>query len=297
MTTATTTVAVLGTGIMGAPMARNLAAAGHEVRAWNRSRERAAPLAADGVAVAGEVAEAVRGADVVVTMLADADAVLATVDAAGDLGGAVWAQMSTVGIAGTERCAALAAERGVAFVDAPVLGTRQPAEAGALTVLASGADEARAPCEPVFAAVGARTLWLGEAGAGTRLKLVANAWVLALTEATAETFALAEGLGLDPRQLLDVVAGGPLDVPYLRAKGQMILERDFPPAFSLRLAAKDARLVEEAAGRHGLDLPLLATVADRLGQGVEAGHGDEDMAATWRTSAPGAPGEAGGGRG
>jgi len=195
--------------------------------------------------------------------------------------------MSTIGIEGTERAAALAREAGAAaFVDAPVLGTRAPAEQGALTVLASGPDEARAVCQPVFDAVASRVLWLGEAGAGTRLKLVANAWVLALTEAKAEVFALAEGLGVDPRAFLDVVAGGPLDAGYLRAKGALILERDFPPSFSLRLAAKDARLVHEAAGRHGLDLPLHRTVAERLTQGAQAGHGDEDMAATWWTSAP-----------
>ncbi len=194
--------------------------------------------------------------------------------------------MSTIGLEGTERAAALAGERGTTFVDAPVLGTRAPAEQGALTVLAAGPEAARAPCEPVFDAVGSRTLWLGAAGEGTRLKLVASSWVVALTQATAETFAFAEGLGIDPRAFLDLVAGGPLDVPYLRAKGGLILERDFPPSFSRRLAAEDARLVTEAAARHDLDLPLLRTVAGRMAEGVDAGHGDEDMAATWRTSAP-----------
>ncbi len=279
------TVAVLGTGTMGAPMARNLARAGLRVRAWNRTPGRAEALRADGVEVHAEPATAARDADVVLTMLADADAVLATARALGDLGGAVWAQTSTIGIEGTEAAAALAAERGVPFVDAPVLGTRGPAEQGALTVLASGPDEARAVCDPVFAVVGSRTLWLGEAGEGTRLKLVVNAWLVALTEATAETFALAEGLGVDPRAFLDLVAGGPLDVPYLHVKGALILDRAFPPSFSLRLAAKDAGLVTDAAARHGLDLPLQRTVAERLAEGVRAGHGDEDMAATWRTSA------------
>ena len=137
-------VAVLGTGIMGAPMARNLATAGHEVRAWNRSRERAEPLAADGVVVADSPAEAVRDAEIVVTMLSDGAAVEAVTGELGFPGGAVWAQMSTVGIAATERLVARAAEAGVPIVDAPVLGTKAPAEQGQLTVIAAGPRPRRA---------------------------------------------------------------------------------------------------------------------------------------------------------
>lgn len=278
------TVAVLGTGIMGAPMARNLAEAGFPVRAWNRTRAKAEPLAAAGVTVAGSPAEAAAGAAVVLTMLTDADAVLAVAPDA--LGGAeVWVQASTVGIVGTERCAALAAEIGVAFVDAPVLGTRQPAEAGALTVLASGPDHMRDRLAPLFDAVGSRTLWLGEAGAGTRLKLVANTWVLALVEGLAETLVLAEGLGVPPQAFLDAIAGGPLDTAYAQTKGRGMIARDFPPAFPLRHAAKDLRLVEEAAARHDLSVPLVAAVAERFAEGVARGHGDLDMSATFLTSA------------
>ncbi len=132
------TVAVLGTGIMGAPMARNLLAAGFPVRAWNRTAEKTAPLGAAGAVIGASPAEAADGAQIVLTMLTDADAVVEVAAAA--LGGAdVWIQASTVGIDGAERCAALAAEHGVAYVDAPVLGTRQPAEEGKLIVLALGA--------------------------------------------------------------------------------------------------------------------------------------------------------------
>jgi 3-hydroxyisobutyrate dehydrogenase len=276
------TVAVLGTGIMGAPMARNLLAAGFPVRAWNRSGEKAAPLADAGAAVAGSPSEAGDRAGIVLTMLADADSVLASVDAALD-GPDVWVQMSTVGIEGTERCAALAAERGVAFVDAPVLGTKQPAEDGKLVVLASGPAGERDRLAPLFDAVGARTMWLGEAGAGTRLKLVANSWVLTLVEGLAETITLAEGLGVAPESFLEAISGGLMDCGYAHLKGQAMIERSFEPAFPLRLAAKDVRLVEEAARRHELELPLHAAIAARFAEGVERGNGDLDMAATFLT--------------
>jgi 3-hydroxyisobutyrate dehydrogenase len=278
------TVAVLGTGIMGAPMARNLLAAGFPVRAWNRTEEKVAPLGEAGAVVAGSPGEAGAGAAIVLTMLADAEAVLATAGDALD-GAQVWLQMSTVGIDGAERCAALAAERGVTLVDAPVLGSRQPAEEGALTVLASGPEDVRDRVDPLFDAVAARTWWLGEAGSGQRLKLVANTWVLALVEGLAETLVLAEGLGVPPQSFLDVIAGGPLDSGYAQLKGKGMIERSFPPAFPLRHAAKDLRLIEEAAGRHELEVPLIDAVAARFAQGVQAGHGDLDMSATFLTGA------------
>jgi 3-hydroxyisobutyrate dehydrogenase len=277
------TVAVLGTGIMGAPMARNLLAAGFPVRVWNRSAEKTAPLGAAGAVVGASPEEAADGAQIVLTMLTDADAVLETASAA--LGGAdVWIQASTVGIDGSERCAALAAERGVVLVDAPVLGTRQPAEEGKLTILASGPEAAvRDRVDPVFDAVGATTWWVGEAGAGQRLKLVANTWVLALVEGLAETLRLAEGLGVSPQAFLDVIAGGPLDAGYAQVKGKGMIERAFPPSFPLRHALKDLRLVEEAAGRHDLDVPLVTAIAERFAQGVAEGNGDLDMSATFVT--------------
>jgi 3-hydroxyisobutyrate dehydrogenase len=285
------TVAVLGAGgTMGLPMSANLARAGHEIRAWNRTAAKAEPLREEGAAICATPAEAARGAGVVLTMLSDADAVLDAMSGdagalAGAAGDAVWLQASTIGLEGTERCAALAEQAGVVFVDAPVLGTRQPAERGALVVLASGPGEARERVAPIFDVLGSRTLWVGEAGAGTRLKLVANAWLLAIVEGLGETIALAEGLGVDPQLLLDAVSGGPLDLPYLQTKGRAIMERDFTPAFRLALAAKDAGLVGRAAERHDLDLPLLAAVATRM-RDAAGEHGDEDISATYLASAP-----------
>ncbi len=282
------TVAVLGTGIMGAAMARNLLGAGMEVRAWNRTREKAEPLAEDGATVAGSPAEAAGGADFLITMLADAAAVEGAVGE-GALpalaAGGVWLQTSTVGIEGNERLARLASERGVVYVDAPVLGTKQPAEAGQLVVLASGPDEVRGRCAPLFDVIGSKTLWLGEAGAGSRLKLVVNNWIVGLLGVLAETVALAEALGVEPSSFLEVIEGGPLGLPYAQIKGKMMIEGQFPTSFSLALARKDAGLVLDAAGAEGLRLAIAEAVAARFDEALEAGHGEEDMAAVYHAAA------------
>jgi 3-hydroxyisobutyrate dehydrogenase len=278
-------LAVLGTGIMGAPIARNLAAAGHEVRAYNRSRERAEPLAEHGVTVCGSPSEAAAGAEVVVTMLSDGDAVEAVMEGIERPLGAVWAQMSTVGIAAGERLIARAGELGAPIVDAPVLGTKAPAEQGKLTVLAAGSPEARETCAPVFDAVAARTVVLAdEPGAATRMKLVVNTWLVALVEGLSESVALAEGLGVDPAGFLEIIDGGPMGPPYAKLKGTMMLERSYEPSFTLALAAKDARLALEAARGAGLELPALAAIHAQLERGVELGHGEDDMAAAVEAS-------------
>jgi 3-hydroxyisobutyrate dehydrogenase len=255
-------VALLGTGTMGAGMARNLVKAGHDVRVWNRTPERAQGL---GATVAGTPAEAVEGAEVVITMLADGPAVEAV--AAGlDLGDAVWAQMSTIAIDETERLA-----RGT-FVDAPVLGSKPQAESGELTIFASGPFER---CRPVFEAVG-RIVDLGpEPGAGTRMKLVLNHWVLALTESVAETVLFAERVGIDPKRFLEVIDGSPMGPPYAQLKGGYMVERSYPPNFSLKLARKDAELIASVAG----DLPLAGLISERMAAVIAAGRGDEDFAA------------------
>jgi len=276
------TVALLGTGTMGAGMARNIAAAGLQLRVWNRTAARAEPLS-DVADVAGSVAEAVQGADVVLTMLFDADSVADTMEEArGHLAdGAVWLQQSTVGLAGTGRLAALADDLGVAFVDAPVLGTKKPAEDGALVVLASGPEAARDRVAPVLEAMGSRTLWVGEAGAGSRLKLAANAWVFTVVEGVAESLALTRDLGLDPRLFLEAVKGGALDAPYVQLKGSAMLDGSFDPAFALGGALKDAELILEAGKEVGLDLGVLPGIREHFARAVDAGHGDLDMAATY----------------
>lgn len=283
-------VGVLGTGIMGAAMARNLAGAGHAVRAWNRSRGKAEPLAAAGVHIAGTPAEAVEGAEVVLTMLYDGPATLDVMRQASPAlcPGTSWVQSTTAGIESVGELAGFAREKGLLFYDAPVLGTRQPAEAGQLLVLAAGPDEGRDAVTPVFDAVGARTVWTGEDGAtgsATRLKLVANSWVVAATTATGETLALAGALGVDPQNFFDAIAGGPLDMGYLRAKSALILENRLSPAsFAVSTAAKDARLIVEAGEQHGIRLDVAAASADRFARAAAQGHADEDMAAAYFAS-------------
>ena len=284
-----TTVALLGTGIMGAAMARNLTKSGMEVRAWNRSMEKATPLAGDGAKVVDDPAEAVSGADFLLTMLSDADVIE---DVVGDgvlpalADGGVWLQMSTVGERGNERLARLASENSVAYVDAPVLGTKAPAEQGQLIVLASGPEEVREKSEPVFEAVGSKTVWLGGAGEGSRLKLVVNNWIVGLLGVLAETIAFARATGVDPQKFLETIEGGPLGLPYAQMKGAMMIDEDFPTSFSAKLARKDAGLVLDAAEARGLDLAVASAVAARFDETIEAGHGEEDMAAVYRAAKP-----------
>lgn len=272
---------------MGLPIARNLARAGVHVRAWNRTVEKAEPLREDGAAVFESPEEAAAQARIVLTMLADADAVIdsarAALPAARD--DAVWLQMSTIGESGTDRCAELASEQRVEFVDAPVLGTKLPAEEAKLVIMASGPRQVREPLRPIFDAIGQKTMWIGEAGSGTRLKMVTNSWVLTVTEGAAETIALAQGLGVDPALLFEALEGGTLDLPYLRMKGEAIIEHDFEPMFRLALAAKDAGLVGESARRHHLDLPLFDAIRRQMNAAAKE-HGDKDMSATYFASAP-----------
>ncbi|MFD9204837.1 NAD(P)-dependent oxidoreductase [Streptomyces sioyaensis] len=282
----TLSVAVLGTGIMGAAMARNLAGAGLDVRAWNRTRARAEPLAADGIRVTGTPAEAVDGADVVLTMLLDGPAVLDALHQAAPAlpPGALWLQMSTVGPEGLAPLARFAGDHGLRFVDAPVLGTKEPAEKGELGILAAGPQDVRERAERIFGVVGSRTQWVGEDaadGAASRLKLVVNTWVLTVISGTGETLALAKGLGVDPRDFLAAVAGGALDLPYLRLKSELILSENYPASFTVSAARKDARLITEAAQDAGVHVDLLAGAAERFRRAERQGHGDKDASAAY----------------
>jgi 3-hydroxyisobutyrate dehydrogenase len=281
-------VTFLGTGIMGAPMARHIAEAGHDVTVWNRTADKARPLADAGARVAADPAAATTGAEVVVTMLTDGEAVEDVMrEAAPAAGkGTVWWQASTVGIGGTESLAALAEEDALVLVDAPVVGTKGPAESGELIVLASGPDAAVERLLPLFDAVGSKTMRLGAAGGGTRFKLVMNHWVLAVTDAIAETISFAEGVDLDPKLFLEAIEGGPLDIPYAHLKGPGMIAGDLPVAFPLKHALKDADLILEAAERHGLDLDLAQTVRNRYARAAEEGHAEKDMGMVVEASRP-----------
>jgi 3-hydroxyisobutyrate dehydrogenase len=273
---------------MGGPMAANLARSGVDVRVWNRTSSRAEPLAADGAVVAATPAQAVRGATVVITMLADGAATeQAAAGPAGFLAnapGLIWVQMGTVGIEWTTRLAGIAAAHGVVFADAPVSGSEGPARAGQLTILASGPDEVRDVLAPVFGVLGRATAWLGPAGNGTRAKLVLNNWLADLTETTAETLAFARHLGLDPAEIVDLLASNPLGAPYAVQKARLMLAGDFSPAFALKHALKDAELAAQAGQASGATLTLTNALLPRWRDTAASGHADDDLAAVYLTA-------------
>jgi 3-hydroxyisobutyrate dehydrogenase len=276
-------VAVLGTGIMGSAMARNLVAAGLPTTVWDRSGPATAALAEAGAAVASTPAEAVRQARVVITMLPNAAAVN---DVLFDTRlidefppGAVWAQMGTIGVqATTDIAGRIAKERpDVIFLDAPVSGSKGPAEKGELLILASGPEEAAGVIRPVFGAIGRKTVWLGQAGQGSRMKLTVNAYLSILIEGVAETLELASRLGVDPGDLDAAIEGGPLDAPIADAKLHKMLSGDFAPEFPLEWALKDVDLA--LAEADGVDLPVLAALARQWRAAVDAGHARQDISA------------------
>ena len=266
---------------MGAPMARHLLRAGHEVRVWNRTRAKAEST---GAPVADTPAAAVAGADVAITILADGPSVSEVMTAAlPDLPKtAVWVQMSTVGADWADRLTALAAEHGVEIVDAPLMGSRPQAEAGELLPLAAGSEAACKTIAPVFDAFSRGVLWLGDLpGVGSRLKLVVNHWILNSVENLAQTLAFAEALDIDPRRFLELISGAPFDMQYAHWKAELMLEGDFPVAFALKLARKDVVLALEAAAAAGIELPLAEVTSRRQGAAIDAGYGDDDSAATY----------------
>ena len=277
-----TRTAVLGTGIMGSAMARNLLRAGLRTTVWDRSASATAPLAEAGAEVAATPADAVRDARVVITMLPTPDVVTSVIfdeDVAGAFaGGAAWAQMGTIGEAASadiaRRLGSLRPD--VLFVDAPVSGSKGPAEQGQLLILASGPAAAQEVTRPVFAAIGRKTLWLGgEAGQGSRMKIVVNAYMSILIEGVAEALELAAQLGVDAAKLAEAIEGGPLDAPIADAKLHKMERGDYAPEFPLEWALKDVDLA--IAEAPGATLPLLAALSRQWRATVDAGHGREDV--------------------
>jgi 3-hydroxyisobutyrate dehydrogenase len=275
-------VAVLGTGTMGRGMTHSLLRAGFEVDVWNRTPAPAAQLAQEGATAHERPASAVEHADVVITMLANADAVRQVAFGEGMLEamrpGAVWAQMATIGVAATEELDARvkADYPQISFVDAPVSGTKGPAESGQLLILASGPDAVRPVLEPVFNALGRQTRWLGPAGAGSRLKLVMNTWLVTLIEGAAEVMALADSLGVPHSEVLDFLSEGNLSSPVALVKARKMDSGDDSPEFSLQWALKDIGLALEAAD---VPLPVVEKIQERWKSLVESGLGGLDVAA------------------
>jgi 3-hydroxyisobutyrate dehydrogenase len=275
-------IAFLGMGRMGSPMAANLAHAGFHVRVWDRTASHAAALTADGATAAVSPAEAVTGAGILITMLADGptteqlrsgpDGFLAACP------GVIWVQMATVGMQWTARLAGAAAAHGMVFVDAPVSGSEGPARTGQLTILASGPDWLQEVLSPVFDALGQATVWLGPAGNGTKAKLALNNWLANLAETTAETLAFARRLGLDPAAVVDLLESNPLGAPWAMQKARAMLAGEFAPAFALKHALKDAELAAQAAQASGARLTLTDALLPRWRHAAAGGHADQDVA-------------------
>ncbi|MFL5798873.1 MAG: NAD(P)-dependent oxidoreductase [Actinomycetota bacterium] len=274
-------IGFLGLGLMGTPMARRLLGAGHDLTVWNRTTEKAEALSADGAKVAATPAEAAAGNEIVITMLADRDVLEAVLFGPDGATGAfetgmVYVDMSTVG-----RDAVLAVARrlpeGVEFLDAPVTGSTPRAEAGGLTILVGGPEEAFERVRRVLEVLGKPTRYGGQ-GAGAAMKLVLNSTLGAVMTGVGEALALGLALGLDKEAVLDALEGSYLSA-MVKAKRDMFESGEYPAQFKLSLAAKDLRLVEEAAGRAGRNLTGVATARKTFDEAVAAGLGDDDFGA------------------
>ena len=274
-------IAVLGTGIMGAGMTRTLLREGHSVRAWNRSPDKATPLADYGATVATSPGDAVRGSQAALVTVFDTEAVLDVLESiASDVGDAVILQSATIGVDGTRRVDEAATRHGLTVVDAPVLGTREPAENGALVPLVSGDSTAIDRISPVLDAIGTKTIRVGpRIGDASALKLVCNAWIGSLTGALAQSIALAEGLGLDPHLFLGAIAGGATDAPYAHLKGAAMIDGAYPTSFSVDGVIKDVGVIRAAAQEAGVPDDLLAAIEGMFQTTAALGHGNADMAA------------------
>lgn len=277
-------VAVLGLGAMGHAFAANLLNKGFSVSGWNRTASRGEDLVAAGLHLCDTPEEAVRSAQVVITMLADGDTTRDVLQQAiSSIGkGSTLIQMATIGVDHTDKLIAwLAAEReDVLFIDAPVSGTKAPAEKGQILIMASGDASRAQSAESVFAAIGKGTQWLGEAGQASRMKLVINSWLIGMVQSLAESMRLAERFGFSADNVWQMLEGGPLAAPYARLKLTAIAEDDFTPQMQLALALKDARLALSAFD--DLNLPALENIASLWQQAVDAGYGDRDLSVIYR---------------
>ncbi len=279
-------LAVLGLGTMGRAMAGSALRRGISTVVWNRDLAVARQMADQGAEVAGSAVDAVQGVDMVITMVTNTQAVTSI---AVDLGmlealpsGAVWAQMSTIGVEGTATVSSIAEKErsDILFLDAPVSGSKGPAEQGKLDIFASGSEQARPIVDPVFDALGQRTVWLGPIGAGSRMKLVNNTLLAFSAEGVANSLALARRLGLDVRSVLDAFEGGPLVSQWTTGKMARIANNDYSPEFPLALALKDVHLaLDEADPEH---FAVLASLAREWDQLLDQGVGGEDVTVVTR---------------
>jgi 3-hydroxyisobutyrate dehydrogenase len=281
-------VGLLGVGLMGSAMGHRLLDQGIEVVAWDHNPEHARVLEERGAKRAESPSGVVSGADVVITMLPTAPIVLEVVEPLLEdwPEATIWLQTSSVGAAEADQLVELAQAHDVTLVDAPVSGSTHPAEEGELTILASGPDPVRAQVEPVFEALGSRVLWVGEAGMGSRLKMAANHWMIAMTAALAESMHLCEAMGLDQQQFVELLDGGPLGSAYGLMKLDEMRAHNYPVGFPVRLALKDLELVREVEQSSKAAMPLLDATYERF-LAANEDHADEDLAAVYEVERSG----------
>ena len=283
-------IAILGTGTMGSAFARRLLGAGMPVIVWDVSRAAAARLQDAGARVADTAADAVRDADVVLTMVPTIASIEETMPEAlaAMRPGATWLQMSTIGVEGTERAIALAKGRrpDVVFVDAPVSGSKTPAEQGKLLILASGPAAALDALAPVFSALGQKTMRWESAGSGSRMKLVLNTWLAVLAEGISETAALAQSLDVSLDDVSACLGATALNAPWALSKLDKIDRDAFDPDFSLALATKDLHLALDAAARARQPLPMARSIGAQWDGALQAGLGDRDVVGAYLALGP-----------
>lgn len=278
------TTGFIGLGIMGAPMAANLLGAGHELIVYNRSADKAEPLVQAGARLAASPAVLATDADTIILMLtgpAAIDAVLHGPEGllAGPLAGKHIINMSTVPPAYTTRLEAMLAAHDAHLIDAPVSGSKKPAEEGTLVILAGGDEAEIAAAEPLLLAMGKQVVHCGGMGAGSAMKMAVNLLLATMMTGLAEALTLGERCGLDTAIMLDTMLAGPLACGLFRLKRQMLVEHAFPPQFPYRHMAKDMGFIMETAKDAGAPVPLGQVVAGLYGTEAGSPLADQDFAA------------------
>ncbi|MFY9712753.1 MAG: 2-hydroxy-3-oxopropionate reductase [Microbacterium sp.] len=283
-------IAVIGLGIMGLPMARNLLAAGHSVTGYNLTQDRIDALVAAGGRGAGSIADAVADADIIITMVPDSPDVAAAVRGedgvfANARQGALWIDASSIRPDVAKELAEEAIAGGLHAVDAPVSGGEQGAIDAALSIMVGGTDADFAAALPILEAVGKTVVHVGPAGAGQTVK-AANQLIVAVNiQALAEAIIFLEAYGVDTDAALKVLGGGLAGSKVLDQKGQKMLDRDFAPGFRLALHNKDMGIITAAARQAGITIPLGAHVAQLVGSTVQQGDGGLDHSGLFKLTA------------
>lgn len=285
-------IAFLGLGNMGSHMARNLHRAGHAVTVWNRTPAKAEAMRADGISAAQTVAEAARGADVVITMLADDNAVSSAVFASDGIAdalapGSIHISMSTISVALSQRLAAEHLKRGQCYVAAPVFGRPEAAAAAKLVVAAAGVGADIERCRPIFDAIGQRTFVIGpKPEMANVVKLAGNFLICAVIESLGEAVALTRKYGIEPHEFVDLLTNTLFSAPVYKTYGGLIADERYQPAgFKLRLGLKDVRLMQAAADSAEVPMPLLSVVHDNAVAAIGRGMEDLDWSSLARLAA------------